>query len=158
MGAVPTQCALPHRETITIRSLKGFAAVLLTASLVVAAGCASEGGSLEGTSWRLSEWTLSSLNPADFTITVRFADGQISGNSGVNSYGGSYETGPGDAFAVGEIASTTMAGPDLAMRAESAYITLLGEARSFKVAGGRLTLYDEGGNESLLFDAAIEQW
>ena len=140
-----------------IRSLKGFAAVLLTASLVVAAGCASEGGSMEGTSWRLSEWTVSSLSPADFAITAQFADGQISGNSGVNSYGGACGVGPGDAFIVGDIASTTMAGAEPEMRAEAAYITLLGEARSFKVAGGRLTLCDEGGNESLLFDAAGEQ-
>lgn len=40
------------------------------------------------------------------------------------------------------------------MRAESAYLTLLGQARSFKMAGGRLTLYDQGENESLLFEVA----
>ena len=43
-------------------------------------------------------------------------------------------------------------GPD--MRAETAYITLLGEARSFTRSGDRLTLFDEQGKESLIFRVA----
>jgi hypothetical protein len=35
-----------------------------------------------------------------------------------------------------------------------AYLTLLGEARSFKRSGSRLTLFDRHGNESLVFGAA----
>jgi heat shock protein HslJ len=139
-----------------IRNVKTLAVLLSVVALVALTGCASEGSPLEGTSWRLSGWSVSSLDPADLTITARFADGQISGNSGVNSYGGPYEAGPGDTLSVGEIASTTMAGPEPAMRAETAYMTLLGQARSFKVADGRLTLYDEGGNESLLFNPVSE--
>jgi heat shock protein HslJ len=143
-----------------IRTSKIVAAVLLLAApLLALAGCSSDtgssdGGSLDGTQWRLTEWTLSSLDPADFTITAQFADGQVSGNSCVNTYSGSYQAGPGEAFSVQQIAVTEMAGPEPAMRAESAYLTLLGQATSFKVADGRLTLYDQGGNESLLFDAA----
>lgn len=130
-------------------------------SLIALAGCSSDSGSshgsaLDGTQWRLSEWTLSSLNPADFTITLRFADGLASGNSGVNSYSGTYQVGPGDAFSVGQLAVTEIAGSEPAMRAEGAYLTLLGQAKSYKVATGRLTLYDQGGNESLLFEAAGE--
>ena len=143
-----------------IGRLRALAAlVLIAVSVIVLAGCSSDSGlpdgsSLDGTQWRLTEWTLSSLNPADFTITAQFADGQVSGNSGVNTYSGSYQAGPGEAFSVGQIAATEMAGPEPAMRAESAYLTLLGQAKSFKAADGRLTLYDQGGNESLLFDAA----
>ena len=138
-----------------IRNAKALAAVLLVVLWLVAlAGCASESSPLEGTDWRLSEWTVSSLSPADFTITAQFAGGQISGNSGVNSYSGPCEVGPGDGFEVGDIAGTTMAGPEPAMRAETIYLTLLREARSFVVDESRLTLYDEAGNESLLFDAA----
>ena len=40
------------------------------------------------------------------------------------------------------------------MRAEGAYLTLLGQARSYRVDAGRLTLFDAGGNESLIFEAA----
>jgi heat shock protein HslJ len=102
----------------------------------------------------LTGWSISSIDPAAVTITARFEAGRMSGNSGVNSYGGDYETGPGDAFAAGGLAGTLMAGPEPAMRAETAYLTLLGQAASYKVADGRLTLYDKGGNESLIFDAA----
>jgi heat shock protein HslJ len=46
-----------------------------------------------------------------------------------------------------------MAGPEPAMRAEQAFTGLLSAARSYKLAGGRLTLYDQGGNESLILQA-----
>jgi heat shock protein HslJ len=123
-------------------------------SLIAVVGCSGGGSSLEGTQWKLTGWTLSSLDPADFTITANFADGKISGSSGVNTYNGEVKVGPGEAFAVGTIATTLMAGPDDAMRAEGAYMTLLNQAKSFKTAAGTLTLYDEGGNESLIFEAA----
>lgn len=130
------------------------AALFVAVSLFALAGCSAPNGSpLDGTQWRLTEWTLSSLDPADFTITVWFADGQVSGNSGVNTYSGSYQGGPDDAFSVGQIAVTEMAGPEPLMRAEGAYLTLLGQAKSFNLTDGRLTLYDQGGNESLLFEA-----
>jgi len=125
--------------------------VLVAVSLAALVGCALGANPLEGTRWRLSEWTLSSLRPTDFTITAQFAGGQISGNSGVNSYGGACKVGPGAAFSAGPLASTEMAGPEPAMRAESAYVTLLTQAKTYKMAGDTLTLYDAGVNESLIF-------
>lgn len=137
---------------------RGLTAVLATLAalsvvLLGVAGCggSSEPAALDGTSWRLSGWSLSSLDPADFTITAEFADGRISGKSAVNNYGGSYTQGPGDAFSVGEIAGTMMAGPEPEMRAESAYLELLAEAKSYAMKDGGLTLFDGGGNESLIF-------
>ena len=47
-----------------------------------------------------------------------------------------------------------MAGPEPAMRAEGAYLKLLGQASSYKVVASQLILYDKGGNESLIFEAA----
>ncbi len=128
----------------------GVAVVLLSAFV---AGCSRGGDPLEGTQWRLSEWTLSSLSPADFTITAAFADGTISGRSGVNSYSGPYEAGSGGSFSAGPLASTEIAGPKPAMRAEGAYLTLLTQARSYELAEGRLTLLDGSGNESLIYRA-----
>jgi heat shock protein HslJ len=121
--------------------------------LVSAVGCSHGSDPLDGTTWRLSEWTLSSLSPADFTITAAFADGQMSGRSGVNRYGGPYTLGSDHAFAVRQLSSTEMAGPEPAMRAESAYMKLLGQARSYRLGKGRLTLLDGGANESLIFRA-----
>ena len=129
---------------------------LAAVAMLLAAGCGasqSAAPSLDGTSWRLTEWTLSSLDPNDFTITAQFAGGKISGKSAVNSYGGPYTEGPGDAFAVGELVSTMMAGPEPDMRAEKAYLSLLSAARSFKLDGGRLTLFDQNGNEATIFAA-----
>lgn len=127
--------------------------VLAVAALLLAAGCGGRTATLDGTSWRLKGWTLSSLNPADFNITAAFADGRVSGTSAVNSYGGPYTLGPGDAFSTGEVVMTLMAGSEPAMRAEQAYHEALRQARSFKLAGTTLTLYDDGGNELLIFEA-----
>jgi hypothetical protein len=78
--------------------MKAIGLLLLATLLVGIIGCENNSKStasspLNGTLWNLTAWTLSSLNPADFTITAKFAD-------------------------------------------------------------GKLTLYDQGGNESLIFDVA----
>jgi heat shock protein HslJ len=133
-----------------------FAAMLL-AVVSAAAGCGGSAASrhaLDGSSWRLDGWTLNSLAPDQFTITASFAGGKISGTSAVNTYGGSYTTGADGAFSVGQLASTEMASPEPAMRAERAFITLLQQARSYKLAGDKLTLFDSNGNESLIFARA----
>jgi heat shock protein HslJ len=135
------------------RPSKMLGAVILLVSLVALVACSSRGSPLDGTQWRLSEWTLSSLNPADFTITATFADGQISGNSGVNTYSGPYTLGPDAAFSAGPFVATQMAGSEPATRAETAYLTLLGQATSYEMVDGKLTLFDKGGNESLGFAA-----
>ena len=40
------------------------------------------------------------------------------------------------------------------MRAESAYLTLLSQAKSYKLDCGWLTFFDQNGSESLIFKAA----
>jgi heat shock protein HslJ len=130
------------------------AAVAALALVVALTGCALAGDPLNGTSWRLVGWSISSIDPASVGITARFADGQISGNGGVNSYGGPYSVGFRNTITLGAIAMTEMAGPEPAMRAESAYQILLVQVGSFKVAGDTLTCFDKGGNESLIFTKA----
>lgn len=134
-------------------SKKVTAILLIAVSLIALFGCTPASNPLDKTQWNLIGWTLSSLSPTDFKITANFADGKIAGNSGVNSYSGSYTLGPGEAFLAERIAGTLMAGPEPAMRAETAYLTLLGQAKSYKLTGGKLTLYDKDGNESLIFEA-----
>jgi len=137
------------------RSFSSHAAVpVIVLASIALIGCAPGRTELEGTQWRLTEWTLSSLEPRRFEITAEFADGQVSGHGGVNTYGGPFELGSDHAIAVGPLVSTEMAGPEPAMRAEGAYLTLLGQARSYRVDASRLTLFDAGGNGSLIFEAA----
>lgn len=130
------------------------------AALLCLAGCGgseeTDPAALDSTEWRLESWSESGLDPAASPITAIFAEGRISGLSGVNTYGGPYTTGPGDAFSVGEIASTMMAGPEAAMEAEAAYMRLLAEAASFELDGDTLRLFAEDGTESLVFTAAFE--
>ena len=131
-------------------------AISLAALVLVSAGCAALGGGarLDGTSWTLTGWSASSLDPAGFSITAVFKEGQVGGNSGVNSYGGPYKAGSSGSFEVGEIMSTLMAGPEPAMRAETIYHELLKQAREYVVEGDTLTLSDANGNQLLIFSAA----
>jgi heat shock protein HslJ len=145
------------------RPLLMAAAVLLALGLAAAAGgcgrsgsAGSPGPSLEGTSWRLTGWSISSQDPNDFTITAAFADGRVGGKSAVNTYGGPYTTGDDGAFSVGELASTMMAGPEPGMQAETNYLTLLAAATKYEVDGDTLTLLDAGGDESLIYTAATD--
>lgn len=130
------------------------ALVLVSVLTLAAFALLDSDASLDGTSWRLESWSVSSLAPPDFTITAKFADGQISGTSAVNSYGGPYEAGRGGSFSSGPINSTAMAGPEDAMRAEQIYFELLGEARRYSRENEKLTLSDDNDNQLLVFNAA----
>ena len=101
-------------------------------------------------------WILSSVSPREYPITAEFTDGRVSGTSGVNTYSGPYRVGPGTALSVGPITTTEIAGSEAAMRVETAYLTLLDEAKSFKMTGHKLTLYDEFGSESMNFEIVSE--
>ena len=130
--------------------------LLIAASLIALAGCSRADSKLDGTRWRLDVWTLSSVSPREFPITAEFADGRVSGSSGVNTYSGPYRVGPGAAFSTGPVTTTQLAGSEAAMRVETAYLTLLGQAESFKMTDAKLTLYDEFGSESMNFEIASE--
>ncbi|MHB8706668.1 MAG: META domain-containing protein [Coriobacteriia bacterium] len=90
-------------------------------------GCSSAGAELEGTSRTLTGWSMSSLEPSSYGITALFADGQVGGHGGVNSYGATYETGSGGSLKSGDITSTLIAGPEDANRAEQGYFGLLAQ-------------------------------
>ena len=155
---------MTHQPRIRTAGAALSALLIVVLALTALAGCSCGGGSsddgspaavsLDGTNWLLDGWSVSSLDPAHLTITADFIEGHISGNSGVNGYSGPYTVGPGDAFSTGPLASTMMAGPEPAMRAESAYAKLLSEAVSYLVTPETLLLYDAGGNELLVFDSA----
>jgi heat shock protein HslJ len=135
------------------RSAGLFATGLLFASLTVAgvAGCGGSQPGLSGTAWKLTGWSVSSLDPADFTITADFTDDEVGGRSAVNSYGGPYTADSDGAFSVGPLASTQMAGPEPAMRAESVFFELMDQAAAYTSDGSTLTLSDQNGNELLIF-------
>jgi len=129
------------------------AAAMVALTLLAACSALGSGHALDGTDWRLVGWTVSSIDPAQHTITAVFENGTVGGTSAVNSYGAEYSTGARGSFEVGEISQTLMAGDEESMRAESAYTQLLAGAASYRVEGDTLTLFDENSNESLIFEA-----
>ncbi len=119
--------------------------------------------SIEGTSWRLARGV---AVPDGSTITARFVDGTVSGHAAVNRYRATYEL-SGGRLRIGPAATTRMAGPDAAMAAEAAYLTLLGAVAGQRLEdGGRaLALLDASGDEILGFsagpdvaDALVGRW
>jgi heat shock protein HslJ len=133
--------------------LPGLAAMLLLSLLPIAVtACSAAGSPLEGTQWRLAGWSVSSLYAGDWAITAKFSGGRVSGFSGVNTYSGRFTAGPADALSAGPLATTLMAGPEPAMRAEQIFTSLLTQATAYKISGSTLTLYS-GHAESLIFQA-----
>lgn len=150
-GKVPTG---NNRRHALAGNCRRVLTVLLVALVTLVSGCEPDDGNspaLDGTEWRLTAWSGSSLEPSRFTITAAFDDSHISGISAVNSYGGTYlATRSGD-FSVREVQSTLMAGTDEAMQAEQYYIALLGKARKYTINGTTLTLFGDGDHAALVF-------
>ncbi len=70
------------------------------------AACAHTGSvSLDDTRWTLTGWSISSQHAADTGITAAFSNGNLTGHSGVNTYGGTYITTPAGAFLAGRCRS-----------------------------------------------------
>lgn len=107
---------------------------------------------LSGTRWRLTAWSVSSLEAANYSITADFGASDISGFAAVNNYGGPCLITRGGGISIGQLQSTLMAGADDAMRAESLYFELLAQVRGYSVTDTTLTMMDEGNHEVLIFE------
>lgn len=108
--------------------------------------------SLVGTNWKLE--TLNGKSPIDKSeITAIFgADGGLYGSAGCNSYRTKYQVG-GQEITINPAATTRMACSEPAgvMEQESVYLSSLESAKTFKIIGYRLELYDEGDQLILTF-------
>jgi heat shock protein HslJ len=77
-------------------------------------------------------------------MTMEFGtDGRLSGNSGCNSFFGSYRAG-GNTISISEFGSTSMfcAEPEGVMQQEAEFLAILPNAASFRLDGDRLDLRD----------------
>jgi len=106
---------------------------------------------LVGTSWRLAEWSDSTLDPSSFIITARFDDEHIYGTSAINSYGGNYTATFNHLFSVRDLQTTLMGGSEEAMRAETIYLELLQQASKYQIEDTTLKLLDSFQNELLIY-------
>jgi heat shock protein HslJ len=129
--------------------------VLLLFSLMVS-GCGTEGGSggrFEGIRWMLESYSSGGGMknvPQGSKADALFERGNVSGNSGVNTYSGSYKV-SGSSITIGRLASTMMAGPEDLMKMEQAYLANLDMVASYTAGSAELTLYDTDGKVLLTY-------
>jgi heat shock protein HslJ len=105
---------------------------------------------LEGEIWTLK--TINGIGPLDDRRpTLKFETGQVSGNTGCNQYGGSYQI-EGDSIQFDELFSTEMAcmDPTGIMQQEQIYLELLRTSERFKRTENTLTLSTADG-QTLIF-------
>jgi len=103
-----------------------------------------------------SEWILTSLNGRavlpDSNITLGFKDGQATGTSGCNGYGGQY-TAAGGTLSLAEVASTAMLclEPPGVMEQEEAFLDALRDATVYRLSEDRLEIATALGDKTLTF-------
>jgi heat shock protein HslJ len=125
-----------------------------------AAASASPGGSaaplsLDGSTWLLTDYISpdgqSYTVPAAVTPQLAFADGQVSGNAGCNTFSGSY-TVTGDGIELGPLMSTKMACEEPMATVEGAFLAALDSVDKVAILDdGKLQLWDDGGKTTLAF-------
>lgn len=124
-----------------MKAIKFTVAIYIIAMLLTAcggSGMVDQSASLDGTSWVLTAFNknrpLVGREP-----TILFKDGQASGTTGCNSYGGGYQL-KGDLISFDAMVMTEMWCEDVAEQ-ESAYLQLLGQAERYAVVDGVLTIF-----------------
>jgi heat shock protein HslJ len=104
---------------------------------------AGEAVALEGPEWQLIAFGAEDMiiyQPEVAVITATFADGQLTGSAGCNSYGGEYTT-AGNTLLLSPVIATRMACLDEGvMAAEDAYFNALASAGAYAVDGNLLTI------------------
>lgn len=85
-------------------------------------------------------------------LTAEFKDGNVSGTGGCNNYSGAALV-KGDNLAIGPLASTMMfcMQPEGVMDQESNFLANMQNAATYKVAGGKLEIFDAEGTLLLAF-------
>lgn len=110
----------------------------------------------EGTIWSVTNYNSGDGALADSiepVPTVRFIGGELTGTTGVNQYGGTYEV-DGSSVKVTLGPTTLMAGTPEAMDQESAFLAALATVTSYEIEGEVLTLKTEAGETALVCTAA----
>lgn len=130
-------------------------AVISLLFVVAACSTAPSGQSLNGTNWNLVKLNEQTLPAGTRPLTLKFeTQTEISGNSGCNSYGGSY-TVSGSVLAFNKVFSTLMACADQGVNdRETAFQRALSKVALFEISNGQLSLKDANGAVILVFSPA----
>ncbi len=134
----------------------GALGVLVTVLVAACTGGPASGGQLEATQWVLNAvWVNGALTVVPDTeyVDAEFDSRRVTGFSGCNTYDAFYQAGARTLF-VTQPRSTKIACAQTSMDLETAYLTALGNSRTFTERGGTLTVFDGDRNSILTFDAA----
>jgi heat shock protein HslJ len=152
----------PGKKTTTLRVHRSLAGAMLLIQFLLFAGCTGQAPAdarLNGSGWTLTGYVHNGI-PAQAligtTVTLDFGDdGRITGLAGCNHYFATYEV-KGTAITISQAGSTVMycVTPGV-MEQESAYLTLLGQAKTMTIVGDRLTLADAKGTAILSFAKTV---
>lgn len=124
--------------------------------ILTTSGCPLQGPKLQGPLWKLESYTDSGGNVvsvlANTEITAQFQNGIVSGNSGCNTYSGSYQIN-NNAITISNVIQTykecfTPAG---IMDQESDYHAALMSVTSYEIKGSKLEMADATGTVVLIF-------
>ena len=111
-----------------------------------------------------NQWTLQSYSSPETgyrtplpgtQITARFeANGNLSGNSGCNTYNGGFMA-YDQTLRVSDLGVTQVLcnDPEGVMEQESVYLGLLRQAARFSISAGQLSVFDSAGNRTLVYNA-----
>lgn len=111
--------------------------------------------SLSQTSWILQDLAGSTgfvSPPQGTTLTAQFLTGKITGSGGCNTFSGTYIEGENQTLTISKLATTMMACDPPVMELESQYLTLLEETGSFSIANNQLTLLNQAGQTSMVYN------
>ena len=108
---------------------------------------------LIGTPWVLINGAELGVPAEGVTVTAEFADGRVSGNSGCNSYSGTFDV-SGNVVSFGPTAGTRMACAPAAMAVEQAYLARLPEVNRYSIADSTLTLVNGNDVTQLVYEAS----
>ncbi len=133
----------------------------LALSAAAVSGCSPEpnkGGDINRINWVITSYSVDGKLtdvPTGTDGFARFETDEVTGRV-VNNYQGAFVTSPkGEVTSVGPLSATKMAGPPDQMAMETAYLANLEKTTSFYSDGKTLTLYGEG-DEKLVVYQAIE--
>ncbi len=116
----------------------------LTAVACISSVGASNTGRLEGVTWVLKSYgdpnnLIAAVADKEVTLTFDKDEGRVSGNGGINGYGGNYQV-DGNKLTIKDMVQTMMAGPEPLMSQEVAFFNILQSAQSYKISGQELTI------------------
>jgi heat shock protein HslJ len=131
--------------------------LLMCMVMLVLAACATSNGQQEveltGKVWVLTE-LLGNPPVAGTGISALFStDGKVGGSAGCNRYNGAYTVSGDQITFSSPMATTMMMCEQAAMDQESAYLQVMGEAKTFTVKADQLTLSDGEGTKLVVYQA-----